>query len=298
MMDGERDLVASHRFLSLAEKFNDKRYRDGYVASHTRGVLARQMRNFRGNLSQAEFAAQIGKQKTVVSRLENPAYSGWSLRTMLEVARKENVAVLVRFVDFPTFLGFTDDMSDESLHPHAYDQPEIDRFAAYQSGQTTYYDLFPSLDLNRGRSMGPSAYGDIFFGQPIEPSRFNNVTYSTGAGITSGALVTSGTGMILIGGAGASGTRSNLIGQIAGWGGSPVFASSGFAIPPTPGVLARASAEIRRLNNLVTTQGDIIARQKKEIAELEARCGDPQQAQPLHAITRPQDQVVRLQSAA
>ena len=54
-MDGEHDLVASHRFLSLADKFHDKRYRDGYVAAHTRGVLARQMRNFRGELTQGEF---------------------------------------------------------------------------------------------------------------------------------------------------------------------------------------------------------------------------------------------------
>ena len=73
-MDDERDLVDSHRFLSLAEKFHDKRYRDGYVAAHTRGVLARQMRNFRGERSQAEYGAIIGKRQTVVSRLESPAY--------------------------------------------------------------------------------------------------------------------------------------------------------------------------------------------------------------------------------
>ena len=41
------------------------------------------MRNFRGQLPQADFAAKIGKQKTVVGRLEKPAYGGWSLRTML-----------------------------------------------------------------------------------------------------------------------------------------------------------------------------------------------------------------------
>jgi hypothetical protein len=128
-MDDERDLVASHRFFSLAEKFHNKDYRDGYVAAHTRGVLARQMRNFREELPQADFAAKIGKQKTVVSRLENPAYSGWSLRTMLEIARKENVAVFVRFVDFPTFLKYSDDMSDAAMRPRSYDQREIDTLA-------------------------------------------------------------------------------------------------------------------------------------------------------------------------
>lgn len=105
-MNGERDLAASPRRLqSLAEKFHDKQYRDAYVGAHNRGVLAQQMHNFRGALSQADYAAKIGKQKTVIGRLENPAYGGWSLRTMLEIARKENVAVLVRFVDLPTFLN-------------------------------------------------------------------------------------------------------------------------------------------------------------------------------------------------
>jgi hypothetical protein len=124
-MDGERDLVDSRRLASLAEKFHDKRYRDGYVAAHTRGVLARQMRNFRGELSQADFAAKIGKQKTVIARLENSAYGGWSLRTMLEIARKRDVAVFVRFVDFPTFLKYTDDISDNALRPLPYDQELI-----------------------------------------------------------------------------------------------------------------------------------------------------------------------------
>src|SRR5260370_23788374 len=142
-MDDERDLVDSHRFLSLAEKFHNKDYRDGYVAAHTRGVLARQMRNFRGELSQADYTAKIGKQKTVVSRLENPAYSGWSLRTMLEVARRENVAVFVRFVDFPTFLKYSNDLSDAALDPKGYDEREIDRLInAGRSGDTSSPAMF------------------------------------------------------------------------------------------------------------------------------------------------------------
>jgi hypothetical protein len=118
-MDGERGPADSHRLSSLAEKFHEKHYRDGYVAAHTRGVLARQMRNFRGELTQAEFGAEIDKRQTVVSRLENPAYAGWSLRTMLEVARKRDVAVFVRFVDFPTFLKYSDDLSDAALGPQS-----------------------------------------------------------------------------------------------------------------------------------------------------------------------------------
>jgi hypothetical protein len=163
-MDDERDLVASHRFLSLAEKFQNKDYRDGYVAAHTRGVLARQMRNFRGELPQADFAAKIGKQKTVVSRLENPAYSGWSLRTMLEIARKENVAVFVRFVDFPTFLKYSNDMSDSAMRPSAYNKREIDeivrsvghRGVSFPESEWTLITL-KRQDLNRPVVIGTGA---------------------------------------------------------------------------------------------------------------------------------------------
>jgi hypothetical protein len=128
-MDRERDRANSPRLANLPEKFQDKQYRDGYVAAHTRGVLARQMRNFRGELSQQDFAPQIGKQKTVIARLENPAYGGWSLRTMLDVAREKNVALFCRFVDFPTFLKYTNDLSDEALLPDSYNQAAVDALA-------------------------------------------------------------------------------------------------------------------------------------------------------------------------
>jgi hypothetical protein len=128
-MDGERDPADSPRLSSLAEKFRDKRYRDGYIAAHSRGVLARQMRNFRGELSQAEFGALIDKRQTVVSRLESSAYGGWSLRTMLDIARKQNVAILVRFVDFPTFLKYSGDMSESALRPAPYEQEVIDEMS-------------------------------------------------------------------------------------------------------------------------------------------------------------------------
>jgi DNA repair exonuclease SbcCD nuclease subunit len=119
-------LAVSHRIRSLIEKMRDKRYRDGYVAAHTRQILAKQMREFRGDLSQTEFAEEMGKRQTVISRLENPSYVGWTLSTMFEIARKQNVAVFVRFVDFPTFLRLSEDMSENALHPRAYDEAHVE----------------------------------------------------------------------------------------------------------------------------------------------------------------------------
>jgi hypothetical protein len=128
-MDAEQDLADSPRSVHLADRFRDKRYRDRYVASHTRRFLARQMRKLRGDRSQTDFGDVLGKRQTVVSRLENPAYNGWSVRTMLEIAEKLNLAVFARFVDFPTFLRLTKDMSDAAGRPLEYNQDAIDAVA-------------------------------------------------------------------------------------------------------------------------------------------------------------------------
>src|SRR5216684_4400995 len=103
-MDEERRHADSPRLRSLIEKFRDKLYRDSYIASHTRRFLARQMRKFRGEMSQSEFGEIIGKRQTVVSRLEDPKYGKWTLQTLFEVGSKLDVAVIVRFVDFSTFM--------------------------------------------------------------------------------------------------------------------------------------------------------------------------------------------------
>jgi hypothetical protein len=152
-MDGERFPADFQRLLALAENFHDKRYRDNYVAAHTRHILARQMRNFRGDLSQGEFGELIGKRQTVVSRLENPNYGAWQLRTMFEVARNRNVAVFARFVDFPTFLKYTNDLSDSAMHPKHYDERQVEAWA--REHERSAVIRAPWISLPRNEAMLP-----------------------------------------------------------------------------------------------------------------------------------------------
>jgi len=65
--------------------------------------LARQMRAFRGDNSTSDFGKILDKPQSVVSRLEDPNYGKWTLQSLFDVAAKLNVAVTVRFVDFPNF---------------------------------------------------------------------------------------------------------------------------------------------------------------------------------------------------
>jgi hypothetical protein len=147
-MDEEPHAVGSHRLRSLAEEFHNKEFRDTYVAAHTRRFLARQMRKFRGEMSQTEFAGLIDKQQTIVSRLENPNYSGWTLGTLLEIANKLNVGLFVRFVDFPTFLKYTAVQSETAMRPAAYDQQQVDDFARIESEQKLVEaDILRALEI-------------------------------------------------------------------------------------------------------------------------------------------------------
>src|SRR6266550_312428 len=86
-MVAERHLADSRRIPNLVEKFRSKRYRHSYVTAHTRRFLARQMRKLRGDKSQSEFGDLIGKQQTVVSRLEDASYGKWTLQTLLTLPK-------------------------------------------------------------------------------------------------------------------------------------------------------------------------------------------------------------------
>lgn len=112
--------VNSHRLFRLTAKFREKPYRDSYVSSHVKRFLADQIVTFRGDMSQAEFGTIIGKPQSVVCRLENPKYGAYTLQTLLEIASKLDVALIARFVDFPTFLKFTNDFSNRAVSPVPY----------------------------------------------------------------------------------------------------------------------------------------------------------------------------------
>jgi hypothetical protein len=121
--------VASHRFARLAPKLADKSYRDSYVSTQMRTWLADQVRALRGDLTQTEFGKLIGKPQTVVSRLEDPDYGKLTLETLLDVASKLDIALLVRFVDHVTFLVATNNFSESALRPAAYSQQAINALA-------------------------------------------------------------------------------------------------------------------------------------------------------------------------
>lgn len=104
---------------SKLKKFDRKDYRDEYLETTVRAGLAYQIRALRAklDLSQSEFAVLTDKKQSTISRLEDTEYGRVSVQTLLDIAKAVGVAVVIRFVDYPTFLGFAGKMSTPQLQP-------------------------------------------------------------------------------------------------------------------------------------------------------------------------------------
>lgn len=171
------------RLARLISKFADSAYRHTYVAIHTRQFLARQMRAFRGERSQAEFGKILGKPQSVVSRLEDPHYGKWTLQTLFEVARKLDRAVIVRIVDYSTFLKWSDDMSDSAVSPSAFSESDLN-------------DLIAEMNAASPPEPGDVADGNLnYVGTANDNDPAVTITTTTGSATVS-QIQTSSTGRV------------------------------------------------------------------------------------------------------
>jgi transcriptional regulator with XRE-family HTH domain len=127
----------------LVGKLKNREYRDAFVAEGVKAWVARQIRTLREQrkLSQGDLGALCDKLQSAISRLEDPDYGQMSLQTLLELASAFDVALVVKFVDYPTFLRETKDMSTINMH--------VDSFSV---------NAFASVDANNIIISSPHAF--------------------------------------------------------------------------------------------------------------------------------------------
>jgi transcriptional regulator with XRE-family HTH domain len=125
----------SRRLIKLAKAFHDRGFRHGFINRQLKAFLAQQIRALRGDMRQEDFGKLIGKPQSVVSRLEKQADRQISIQTLIDIAEQLDIAVIIRFVDFPTFLKYTQDYTDEATAPAAFDQAAVDRLAVMESNK-------------------------------------------------------------------------------------------------------------------------------------------------------------------
>ncbi len=114
--------VLSPRFQRLAVRYGDREYRSAYRSTQLATALATQIRALRGTRTQAQLAEMLDTTQSVISRLENENYGKFRLETLINIADKLDVELVVRFVNFPTFVELTGEVEESDLAPIGFDE--------------------------------------------------------------------------------------------------------------------------------------------------------------------------------
>ncbi len=152
----------SIRIGRLAASLKDDEFRDAYLSRKIKSFLAAQIRALRGPLTQIAFGKEIGKPQSVISRLEKENLKGVHLQTLIDIAKKKKVGLLIRFVPFQEFIKYTDDYSDKAIAPEPYDHVTIDALAEQELAEsrdtlgTQAYNFFETMTQSIKDVMIPS----------------------------------------------------------------------------------------------------------------------------------------------
>jgi transcriptional regulator with XRE-family HTH domain len=134
----------------LIGKLKNREYRDSFVAEGVKNWIARQIRSLREQrkLSQGDLGDLCGKPQSAISRLEDPDYGQMSLQTLLEVASAFDVALSVKFVDYPTFLRETKDASTANMSVASFNE------SAFSAGEANRISIvFPPVSTGVQQSL-------------------------------------------------------------------------------------------------------------------------------------------------
>lgn len=122
------------------QRLKNKKARDAFVEAELVNGIANQIRVLRQQRewTQKDLAEKIGTTQGVVSRLEDPSYGRYSIKTLLNLASIFDVAFLTRFVPFSQAVAVTWDTQRQNLEADSFDR-EIDRIFFYSKNTTRYF---------------------------------------------------------------------------------------------------------------------------------------------------------------
>lgn len=123
-------------FLAL----RNARAREANVHSELTNGLAHQIRIIRQQRgwTQKQLAEKLGTTQTTVSRLEDPSYGRYSVRSLLALGNIFDVALFVRYLPFSKFLPATWDTTPENFEAVAYED-EVDFVQFFDESLTGNY---------------------------------------------------------------------------------------------------------------------------------------------------------------
>jgi transcriptional regulator with XRE-family HTH domain len=113
---------------SLIREFRDPEARRDYAEEFLNSCIALQIKTLRlqRGWSQKDLAERAGMKQSRISAMEQADYSGWSVTTLRRIAEAFDLALVVRFESYGTFLKDVTSASREALErPSFPDDPEF-----------------------------------------------------------------------------------------------------------------------------------------------------------------------------
>ncbi len=101
----------------IAKLITSKTFRDSYTYEHVRNGISFQIRAMRDERgwTQGKLGEITAKPRNVITRLEDPNYGKFTIKTLLEIASAFDVALLIRFIPFSKLLREYEDTSSSAL---------------------------------------------------------------------------------------------------------------------------------------------------------------------------------------
>ena len=108
----------------LIEELRNKEYRDAFVSEHIDTGIPFQIRALREQRgwTQKELATLAGVSQVWISRIENPNYDGFSIKTLLKLSSAFDVGLIVRFSPISELVRWELELSPESLKVVSFDE--------------------------------------------------------------------------------------------------------------------------------------------------------------------------------
>lgn len=116
--------------------------REAYVEAELVNGIAHQIRILRQQrgLTQKQLAEKLGTTQTTVSRLEDPSYGRYSMRSLLALGKVFDVALFVRYMPFSKFMPATWDTRPEHFEAISYED-EAPKIQFYTETKKKPYDV-------------------------------------------------------------------------------------------------------------------------------------------------------------
>ena len=146
--------------------FNDlavKDFRNAFVEENVKTGIAFQVRALREKegISQPQLGERAAKPQSVISRIEDPNYGKFTIRTLLDIAAAFDVALLVKFVSYTRLVTEMKDLSPRSLAVPSYDE-ELDSIDEAARTATALIAAIPTKEVDATKRGCAYAAGQAF----------------------------------------------------------------------------------------------------------------------------------------